>query len=83
MLPETLHRGGLNEVIRRSALTTRRPRPHCARPRLRAMGICLGNARAYGSAAALRLELLQRPNLIVPLKKAKHFKYVKCCLIQL
>jgi hypothetical protein len=50
---------------------------------VRAKGICLRNARIYGSPVTLRRALRKDQELIVRLREAKEFKFVKMCLIKL
>ena len=56
---------------------------HLFRAHIRSYGVCLANAVAYGSQDRLREELCRGDGLIVPLRKAKSFKYVKICLVTL
>ena len=46
---------------------------HQFRAYIKSQGICLANCHAYGSQAALRIQLQQHRNLIVHKGEAKHF----------
>lgn len=50
---------------------------------VRSCGICLKNCVEYGSPHALHAALLANGKLILPLRKAKKYKYAKRCLIML
>ncbi len=56
--------------------------PHPLQTACRSQGVCLRNARVYGSIEELEWALSVNHKLIIGREAAKEFKFVKMCLIE-